>query len=398
MNILLSQLGAEQADRFASHLVRQACIRAFPPLKSMEMFLTENCNLQCDYCFVRGKSPKRMSWDVAQKAVDLLFANSGDAKDINITFFGGEPFLEFELMKRIAEYSRIRASELGKTVGFAVTTNGTIMNEEIAAFGRNNGFNIMFSIDGIRKAHDLHRVFQGSRKGSWDIVTENLRLLKATQGWLGARVTVSPDNVASLSLGIKTLFDMGINQFIIGSDDDCEWNQEEMNILALEMHRIAEFYIEAKAKGLPIRITAFEKSVEELRSKYRDLWGCDAASTKIAISPEGDIYPCCKFVDSYPGVERYKLGNVYDGITGVEARMELVNGGLAKRPKCADCDYREQCVGLCYAVCAYRNGSPFEPYESGCFQVRLHRELLSKLPKEMRVHNAQNQRNIAKIL
>lgn len=390
MATLLSRISADQLEAFESRVARQYAAGRMPPINRVEMLVTEDCTLQCDYCFVNNKSHlKRMSWEVAKKAVDFLIERSSPDSDLEITFFGGEPLLEFPLVKQTAAYARQRANESGKRVSFSLTTNGTIMNEEIANFGQEYGFNLLLSIDGDRQAHDLHRVYAGSRKGCWDtVIGENFRLLRSKQGWMGARITVSPDTVSHLSSGVRTLFAMGVNQFLMGPDMDTEWTQDEMDIFASEKHRVVDFYLEAKGKGLPIRLMGFETGVEGLRSMYRHTWGCDAAVNKVAISAEGDMYPCCRFVSPFPGMEGYKLGSVYTGFTEIRTRMDFIDNGVDRRPRCANCDLGETCNGGCPATNLHGEGSLFIPSAFECFTKRLHRELLARIPKEMLIPDA----------
>jgi len=393
MTVSLSVVAADHLKAFGNRVAQQYASYRLPPVTIVELFLTEDCTLRCDYCFVKGKTPsKRMPWDVAKKAVDFLVESCPPDSDPEITLFGGEPLLEFGLIKRIVPYARERAAERGARLTFSLTTNGTVMSDEIAAFGRQHGFNIMLSIDGTRDAHDRHRVYRGSRKGSWDtVVGENFRLLKSIQGWIGARITVCPDTVGQLSSGVGELFDMGVNQFLIGPDMDTEWAQGERETLSREMHKVVDFYLDAKGKGLPIRIAEFEKSLADLRATYSHMWGCDAGRTRAAVSTEGDLYPCSKFVCPLPGLEAYRLGHVDVGLTNLEARMDFIDNGADRRPKCANCDTRDTCVGGCPAINLHMKGCLFTPSDFECFNKRLHLELLARIPKEVLVPDAPEQ-------
>lgn len=395
MAISLSKISADRLEAFGDRVARQYAVSILPSIGKIEMFLTEDCTLRCDYCFVRNKSHlKRMSWETAKKAVDFLIGNSSPNSELDITFFGGEPLMEFALIKRIAAYARERANEAEKEIRFALTTNGTIMNEEIAGFGLEYGFNILVSIDGDREAHDLHRVYEGGRKGSWDkVVGKSLPLLKSIQGWIGARVTVNPDTASCLLSGVRKLFDIGVNQFLIGPNFDAEWTQEEMEVLSSEMHKVVDFYLEAKGKGLPIRIAEFEKSIEDMRSTHRHTWGCDAGVAKVAISPTGDMYPCSKFVSPFPGMEGYKLGDLDSGFTDIRTRMDFIANDAGRRTKCANCDISDICNGGCPATNLYKECSLFIPSAFECFSKRLYFELLARIPTEMLVPDAQEQKH-----
>ncbi|MCE5313475.1 MAG: radical SAM protein [Armatimonadota bacterium] len=375
------ELESAQAEAFACQVARKFADKKLPPIVLIELFVTEDCTLRCDYCFVNDKDKStRMTWEVAKKAIDFLVTSSGDERELHINFFGGEPLMEFPLIKQVAEYTRDLTAQIGKTVHYAITTNGTIMNEEIAWFGREYEFNFMLSIDGDRYAHDLHRVYAGGRRGSWDAVMDNaLPILKNIQKWVGARVTVSPDTARFLSSGVKTLFDRGVNQFLIGSDTDVLWTREEMNIFASEMHKVVDFYIEAKAEGLPIRIAEFEDTPEQRRAKNSQIWSCDAGKSRISVSASGDLYACSKFVRPFPGMESCKLGTLDDGFTDVRMRMQFIDSGRDKHPACSDCDACCTCAGGCPATNLHFTGSIYNPTAFQCFVNKLNMDLLTRI-------------------
>jgi len=196
-------------NKIKSQIIQNAIHLIPQPITRLELFLTENCTLNCDYCFVASKKKgHRMSWETAKKAVDFLMIQSSNLSEIHITFIGGEPLLEFPLMKRIACYAESCAEQYGKNINYAVTTNGTIMSNEIAEFAQKHCFNYLLSIDGNKETHDLHRkTYDG--KGSYEMLTEkNFHLLKSIQGWMGARVTVNPDTVDHLASNIQILFNI----------------------------------------------------------------------------------------------------------------------------------------------------------------------------------------------
>ena len=380
----LLQLDSKQLEAFGNRVASRYAAERMPALHRIELFLTEDCTLRCDYCFVNDKNHhKRMSWETAKKAVDFLFEQSPPQSEVEIAFFGGEPLMEFPLVKRIAEYARDQAREDGKVVTFSLTTNGTIMTEEIARFGRAYGFNLMLSIDGTKQAHDLHRVYAGTQKGCWDdVLGENFRLLKSIQGWIGARVTPSPDTVQYLSSGVRTLFNMGVNQFLIGPDQDTAWDERQMATLSSEMHNVVDFYVTSKRKGLPIRIAEFEKTLEDLNLTYDHIWGCDAGRTRAAISTEGDIYPCCKFVRPFPGMEDCCLGNLDIGFKNIRCRMDFV-AYQSDDTVCRECSIRDQCGGGCPASNLHLTGSLFTPTPFECFTKKLHVDILTRISSEL---------------
>lgn len=189
----------------------------YPPITKLELFLTEDCNLRCDYCFLKGKRPQYMSWDIAKRSVEFLFAESRDARDLTIIFFGGEPLLLWDVIKKVVLYAERLARKYGKTIHYSLTTNGILLSKNILRFSRTHGIMHLLSIDGDRETHDRHRHFPDG-SGTFDVVASKIPLLKKYQGWLGARMTVTPETVNSLASNVRFLFSFGINQFIIGTD------------------------------------------------------------------------------------------------------------------------------------------------------------------------------------
>jgi uncharacterized protein len=351
------------------------------PITRIELFVTEDCTLCCDYCFVREKrAGLRMPWDIAKRAVDFLMEYSGSQRHLEVVFFGGEPLLEFPLIRRIAAYTEERAAALGKIVSYSLTTNGTVMTEEILAFARSRGFNYLLSIDGGPESHNRHRV-RSDGSGSWDAVTgPNFRLLKSRQRWVGARATVSPDTAASLAANVRLLAGMGVNQFIIGINSDVKWTQPELNLFLSEREKVADYYLRARAAGASLRIAAFDGTVAAQRARLAGAWACDAGRNRVAVSTTGDIYPCSRFVRPGPTTEgRYRLGHVLTGVEDLRARTELADNRDDRRPRCSACEHRAVCAGGCPALNLLWNGSIFEPSPYDCTLTRAHVDLLSRI-------------------
>ena len=199
---------------------------------------------------------------------------------------------------------------------------------------------------------------------------------------MGARVTVNPDTVDHLSAGIKMLFEMGVNQFIIGPNTDIEWSHETMEILGDELLKVADFYIEETKKGSPIRISDFEETLPDRKSKFASMWGCDACRSRIAVSTQGDIYPCARFVSTFSDINgKYRLGNLDEGINNISARQEFMDNSDSPRPKCASCSYRDYCSGGCPATNLHMQGSIYKPSELDCHMTRIKVEILNKIEK-----------------
>lgn len=380
MKSSLESLAGTHASAFGRRVAERYEEEHLPPIIEIDLFLTEECNLRCDYCFVGEKRPRRLSWETARQSVDFLMKHSKSEMDLYICLFGGEPLLEFSLMKRVVEYAQDRASNLGKTMHFSCTTNGTIMSQEIAEFGMKHGFNFLLSIDGDKIAHDAHRkMVDGS--GTWDIVMgRNFDILCSCQGWIGARFTIGPDTIERLSISVEDLFARGVNQFLLGYNLNANWNDDSLALLAAEYHKVFSFYETQRLHGMPIRIAPFEDKLDTIRDRLYGRWGCGAGRSRMAISSWGDIYPCARFVDCSSKMEKYKLGTVYDGISAARTRQELVCHPRPIQTKCLKCSYQDYCSGGCYAVNLDVCGNIFAPNPVDCFTTRLFVDLLSSLP------------------
>ena len=367
----LTDLNRDQMERLRSTVINKYIIGSAPPITVMDLFLTEHCTLRCDYCFVTNKRYKRSSWEILEKAVDFLMKESKDAPRVELVLFGGEPLIEFPLLKRTVEYAEERALALDKKIDFAVTTNGTIMSEEIARFGGRHGFNYLTSVDGNREVHDQHRKTI-SGKGSWDLIMgKNFDLLKQIQRWVGTRITVNPDTVGKLFVSVETLFGRGFNQFLICPNNGAQWNEEQLDIYYSEMCKVADFYVRMKKNGAPIRISELDKSPDVRLSQRRGIWGCGAGRSRVAISIFGEIYPCARFVGAGPELSIYKLGTLDGGITEIDRRLEFLMDSEELRAECRTCSRKDSCAGGCYPVNFSSHNSLYEHTRMDCFYTNM---------------------------
>ncbi len=320
------------------------------PAVTLDLFLTFNCNLRCDYCFVEGKDQGQvMPLSTAQKGVDFVIEQSAHKKEIEIVFFGGEPLLELDLMRSVAAYARSSAAEKGKTVRFSITTNGTLLNDSALEFAEEFGILYMLSLDGAQATHDSHRrTIDGT--GSFNRIVSRLPLLKQRQEWLAARITVSPDTAASLATDIRTLFDMGINQFFVEPDFFADWSTSQIAGYREQYQRLADLYIELRTDNQPIRIIDFESSLEDRRSRYAGRWGCHAGRGRLTVTPDGVIYPCNRFAGLGNGAAVYRLGDLSEGLTEYKQIRDLMDDRDNVRPKCMNCSIADYCQGGCPAA------------------------------------------------
>jgi uncharacterized protein len=351
-------------------LLRVMRLSLTKPVTTLELVVTLNCNLRCDYCFVGGKTAgTAMSQDTAAHAIDFLFAHCAHKKDLEVVFFGGEPLLELDLLRGAAAYARARAADSGKSVRFSITTNGTLLDDAAVDFAEEFGILYMLSLDGARATHDTHRrTIDG--QGSFDRIARNVPKLKRRQEWLAARMTVSPDTAATLADDVRILFDMGINQFFIEPDFFAEWTKEEISTYQEQYCAVADLYIRLRAGSEPIRIVDFESGLEERRKRYRRQWGCHAGRGRLTVTPDGSLYPCNRFAFLNGGAEQYRLGDLDQDIRQFGMLRDLMDERDIVRPACMGCDMAEYCAGGCPAANLATRGTIYAVPAIYCGHVR----------------------------
>ncbi|MBD3183657.1 SPASM domain-containing protein [Candidatus Poribacteria bacterium] len=364
-------------------IITSAISKAFMhPLNYMELFLTENCNLRCDYCFVHGKNEfNRMTQKVAFEAVDLLISESGHNKTLDIVFFGGEPLLESDLIRSVVEYAEPKAASIDKKINFSATTNGTIFDEDILKLSQGR-INYLISMDGDRETHDQHRR-DTSGVGSYDTITEKLDMVKSYQPWLGVRMTVYPDTANKLEYNVSHLFSLGFNQFIICPSYGPYWSEDAISEYESQLDKVGIFYLNKKREKAPIRMTFFE-SDSNSRFCVSNIWGCHAGRNAVTVATNGNLYPCSKFIGLGKSKrETYCFGNVSTGITDLEIRDEFENIGANIWEECKICDAADYCTGGCPANNYNDTGSVSQPSPFDCQLARLNRRVLKRFEKAL---------------
>ena len=340
----------------------------------VDLFVTEDCNCRCKYCFVEGKNPCSLTPKLARKAVDFLIRHSGKQTELGILLFGGEPLLEFDLLREIVNYSQNTTSKTDKSITFSLTTNGTLMTEPMMEFFAENNIRYLLSIDGDKPTHDTHRPLFGGGS-SFALVAQKLPLMKRYQPWQGARVTPMPDTVHRLKHDIQTLFELGINQFIIGMATGVTWPEEKCSIFVEQMKGICKFYVEQVRKKAPIRLTLFEKGdLDEENEDHTCDWGCGAGRGRIGINTHGEIFGCGRFVGLNNLEGTLPLGDIINGFTYPENRAQLLDDSAWKRIDCIHCNYRNRCNAGCPAVNYGATGSIYSPPYEECQSTRVYAE------------------------
>ncbi|MEA1928774.1 MAG: radical SAM protein [Candidatus Auribacterota bacterium] len=355
----------EDGQALASAVCRKMTEERFPAVTEMELMLTEDCNLRCDYCFVEGKNPSHpMSRATARKAVDFLFELSRDKPELKILFFGGEPMLSFELIEKIVLYVEEKEEITGKKVAFDMTTNGTLFKEERAEFLAEHRVKYLLSIDGDRETHDRHRHAIAGQSSYLKIISD-LPLLKKYQPWMGARMTVHPDTVEKIYENVVHLAGLGFNQFLIGPATGLEWNDRGLDTYRDQMILVAGWLKSKRDQGSHYRINTLEESVAMMAGK-KNFWGCRAGRHSITVTARETIFPCSKMlgVDNLEGI--CPLGTLDDGLTELYNRLSLCGLVSVDRQTCLDCRWADTCMGGCFATNYQATGSLFAPDPFEC--------------------------------
>jgi uncharacterized protein len=339
-------------------------------IKSLCLHVSHDCNLSCEYCFASKGDYKSgrslMKKDIALKAVDFLLKNCGVRKNIEIDFFGGEPMMNFEVVWDTVRYARKREQDTGKNFYFTVTTNGTLLDNESIDFINENMDNVVISIDGRKEIHDAVRYYR-SKKGSYDgIVPDALRLVAGRKDKsYFIRGTFTSRNL-DFSNDVMYLADLGFREIsvepVVGDGMELSLGMRDVPYVIEEYETLAYKYIEALKKGKDIRFYHFNLNLYEGPCLYRRITACGAGYEYLAVSPEGNLYPCHQFV----GQEEFVMGDIYNGIDNFELLERFKGCSVLSKGKCHDCWAKLFCSGGCHANAWYTSSNIDEPNEIAC--------------------------------
>jgi len=308
-----------------------------------------------------------MSYEVGKKAIDFLIKNSGNRKVVEVDFFGGEPLMNFEVVKKIVEYGRDEAEKHGKTIKYTITTNGVLLDDEKSSYINENFSNVVLSLDGRKEINDgMRKKIDGS--GSYDVIAPKIKnfVFKRGNKEHYVRGTFTAKNL-DFTDDVLHLADMGIREISVEpvvekEDTDYTLKQEHLERILKEYDRLTEEYIKRIDEGRPFSFYHFKISLDNGPCIKKRLQGCGAGFEYAAITPDGEIYPCHQFV----GNELYKLGNVDSGIENTQLQSQFMESDIYKREECSQCWARFYCSGGCFANNYNMNGDINKPYELSC--------------------------------
>lgn len=315
------------------------------------LFLTHNCNLRCKYCFNGESVNKEMSMEVAEKAVDFLYKKLSPLYEL--TFFGGEPLLKFDLIKHIIEYANSTYPDKIQYTYFMLNTNGTILNYEIKEFVLKNKFLVLLSVDGGKRVHDLNRI-TSANQGSYDLIMKNVEFWKtlSQNNRLLLQMTITPETAGQLFEGVMSLKDIPFKTVIFYFDFDNKWEQEHINIFSLELTKLSEKYEKILLDNECFSLPVFDEFIRFGALKNQKI-RCVAGESLYSVGIDGDIYPCQRFVKDGSD-KQWVVGNVYHGFN--KRLGEYLEAKNAVPDKCNECGHIRRCKQKCTAINYINNG------------------------------------------
>ncbi len=339
-------------------------------VKALCLHVAHDCNLACKYCFAEeGEYHGRralMSLEVGKKALDFLIENSGNRVNLEVDFFGGEPLMNWDVVKELVAYGRSREAECNKKFRFTITTNGVLLNDEIMDFCNREMANVVLSLDGRPEVNDRMRPFRNG-KGSYEVIVPKFqKFAKSRQGQYYVRGTFTHNNLDFAS-DVLHFADLGFDQISIepvvsAPSEPYAIREEDLPQILAEYDRLAVEYIKRKKEGRGFNFFHFMIDLSQGPCVAKRLAGCGSGTEYLAVTPWGDFYPCHQFV----GEEEFLLGNVYDGITNTEVRDEFKLCNVYAKDKCRNCFARFYCSGGCAANSYHFHGTITDAYDIGC--------------------------------
>ncbi len=344
-------------------------------VKALCLHIAHDCNLACKYCFAEeGEYHGRralMSFEVGKKALDFLIANSGNRRNLEVDFFGGEPLMNWQVVKDLVAYGREQEKLHDKKFRFTVTTNGVLLNDEIQEFVNKEMDNVVLSLDGRKEVNDHMRPFRNG-KGSYDLIVPKFQKLAESrnQQKYYVRGTFTRENL-DFSKDVLHFADLGFEQIsiepVVGEETDFYSIQEEHLPKIFEEYDIlAKELIKREKEGRGVNFFHFMIDLDGGPCISKRLSGCGSGTEYLAVTPWGDLYPCHQFV----GDEDFLMGNVDEGITRLEIAEEFRGCSVYSKEKCKNCFAKFYCSGGCMANAYKFHGSIHNTYDVGCEMER----------------------------
>ncbi len=359
-------------------------------VKALCLHVAHTCNLNCSYCFAsQGKyngDRAVMSFETGKRAFDFLIENSGTRKNLEVDFFGGEPLMNWDVVKQLVAYAREVEKKHNKNFRFTLTTNGVLVDDEVIEFANREMSNVVLSLDGRKEVHDRFRV-DYSGKGSWENIVPKFQKFVEARGHKDyyMRGTFTHANTDFLN-DIEKMLELGFSELsmepvVCAPGDASELTKEDLPILFEQYEKLAELMIKRKKEGKPFTFYHYMIDLSGGPCIYKRVSGCGSGTEYMAVTPWGDLYPCHQFV----GDEKFKLGDIWNGVENKEIQDEFKKCNVYARPECRDCWARLYCSGGCAANSYHATGSITGTYEYGCelFKKRMECAIMVAIDNEL---------------
>ncbi len=342
-----------------------------PIVKSMCLHVAHDCNLRCEYCFAAtgdfGGDRGLMSAPVGKAAIDLLIKNSAHRKNIEIDFFGGEPLLNFDVVKELVAYGKEKAQAAGKAFTFTLTTNAVLLDQDIQDYLNENEISVVLSLDGRPEVNDKMRYYADGSGSYADILPKIKSFIfsRDNQGYYlrgtftSQNLDFSQDVLHMADLGFKEL---SVEPVVAPENAEYAFKEGDLPFLEEEYEKLTRAYLQRAAEGSPFNFFHFNLDLNGGPCLPKRLSGCGAGHEYMAVSPEGDLYPCHQFV----GKEEYKIGNVLEEGLNKSIIKNFQSAHVLNKDKCKPCWAKFFCSGGCHANAVGLNNDLYEPYEIGC--------------------------------
>ena len=359
-------------------------------IKALCLHVAHTCNLNCSYCFAsQGKyhgERALMSFEVGRRALDFLVENSGTRRNLEVDFFGGEPLMNWQVVKDLVAYARSIEKDAGKNFRFTLTTNGVLLDDEVTEFCNREMHNVVLSLDGRKEVNDRFRV-DVAGNGSYERIVPNFQRFVAARGdksyyMRGTYTHYNPDFTNDLfhmaDLGFTEL---SMEPVVCAPGDPCALTEEDFPVLCEQYELLAKDMLRRWREGRPITFYHYMIDLKHGPCIYKRVSGCGSGTEYMAVTPWGELFPCHQFV----GDPKYSLGNIWDGVTNTSAQDEFRHCNAYSRPDCKDCWARLYCSGGCAANSYHATGSIGGVYEYGCrlFKKRIECAIMLQAAMEL---------------
>ena len=340
-------------------------------IKALCLHVAHTCNLNCEYCFAsQGKyhgERALMPFEVGKRALDFLIENSGSHHNLEVDFFGGEPLMNFEVVKKLVKYAREQEKLHNKNFRFTLTTNGLLIDDDVIAFVNKEMSNVVLSLDGRKEVHDsLRKTISG--QGSYDIIIPKFKKLVKARGGKNyyIRGTFTHNNIDFLK-DILHMADLGFTELsmepvVCAPDEPYALTEKDLPILKEQYELLAKEMIKRDSENRGFTFYHYMLDLTHGPCIYKRISGCGSGTEYLAVTPWGDLYPCHQFV----GDEKFKLGDIYNGIVNTKVRDEFKLCNAYARPECKDCWAKLYCSGGCAANSYHATGNILGTYKYGC--------------------------------